>query len=184
LAAQHVPRQHVPDADAEYDMDGQQLAALVSFVDALPAPVAQLPKQDAAARRVAKGERLFEQIGCAHCHPRRLGAIEGLYGDLLLHRIIEEGIDGESYRRIEPKVDLPTHHPLADEWKTPPLLGVADSAPYLHDGRAPSFDYAIAGHDGEGATARAAFTALALEEKGALRVYLMSLRRAPRLIVP
>ena len=70
------------------------------------------------------------------------------------------------------------------EYLTPRLWGLANSAPYLHDGRAPSFDYAIAGHDGEGAAARAAFAALSHEEKGALRVYLMALRRAPRVIVP
>ena len=70
------------------------------------------------------------------------------------------------------------------EYLTPRLWGVADSAPYLHDGRAPSFDYAIAGHDGEGAAARAGYVALTLEEKGDLRVYLMSLRRAPRLMIP
>src|SRR2546428_10962503 len=73
--------------------------------------------------------------------------------------------------------------PLRD-YLTPRLWGVADSAPYLHDGRAPSFDYAIAGHDGEGAAARAAFAGLPMEEKGALRVYLMSLRRVPRVVVP
>ena len=72
----------------------------------------------------------------------------------------------------------------ARAYLTPRLWAVADSAPYLHDGRAPSLDYAIAGHDGEGAAARAAFAALGPEEKGALRVYLMSLRRAPRVIVP
>jgi CxxC motif-containing protein (DUF1111 family) len=70
------------------------------------------------------------------------------------------------------------------EYLTPRLWAVADSAPYLHDGRAPSFDYALAGHDGEGAAARAAFASLSMEEKGALRVYLMSLRRAPRVMVP
>jgi CxxC motif-containing protein (DUF1111 family) len=70
------------------------------------------------------------------------------------------------------------------EYLTPRLWGVADSAPYLHDGRAPSFDYAISGHDGEGAAARAAFAALSVPEKGALRVYLMSLRRASRVVVP
>jgi CxxC motif-containing protein (DUF1111 family) len=70
------------------------------------------------------------------------------------------------------------------EYLTPRLWGVADSAPYLHDGRAPSLDYAIAGHDGEGAEARAAFAALGLQEKGPLRVYLMSLRRTPRVMVP
>lgn len=70
------------------------------------------------------------------------------------------------------------------EYATPRLWGVADSPPYLHDGRAPSFDYAIAGHDGEGAAARDAFFALPLDERGPLRVYLMSLRRAPRVMVP
>ena len=67
---------------------------------------------------------------------------------------------------------------------TPRLWGMADSAPYLHDGRAPGIDHAIAGHDGEGAASRAAFEALAPEQKGELRVYLMSLRRAPRVVVP
>lgn len=70
------------------------------------------------------------------------------------------------------------------EYLTPRLWGVADSGPWLHDGRAPSFDYAIAGHGGEGAAARAAFAALEREEQGALRVYLMSMRRAPRVMVP
>jgi hypothetical protein len=70
------------------------------------------------------------------------------------------------------------------DYLTPRLWGVADSAPYLHDGRAPSFDYAIAGHDGEGAAARAAFDALPLADRGALRVYLMGLRRPSRVFVP
>ena len=55
----------------------------------------------------------------------------------------------------------------SSEYLTPRLWGVADSAPYLHDGRAPSFDYAIAGHDGEGAAARAAFDALPLRRTAA-----------------
>jgi CxxC motif-containing protein (DUF1111 family) len=70
------------------------------------------------------------------------------------------------------------------EYLTPRLWGVADSGPYLHDGRAPAFDYAIAGHDGEGAAARAAFDAVPPEDRGPLRVYLMSLRRASRVVVP
>jgi CxxC motif-containing protein (DUF1111 family) len=70
------------------------------------------------------------------------------------------------------------------DYLTPRLWGVADSAPYLHDGRAPSFGYAIAGHDGEGAAARAAFAKLPRDQKADVNVYLMSLRRAPRLLVP
>jgi CxxC motif-containing protein (DUF1111 family) len=69
------------------------------------------------------------------------------------------------------------------DYLTPRLWGVADSAPYLHDGRAPSLDYAIAGHDGEGAAARDAFQALPSRRERAPRL-LMSLRRVPRVIVP
>jgi CxxC motif-containing protein (DUF1111 family) len=35
------------------------------------------------------------------------------------------------------------------EWRTPPLWGVRDSAPYLHDGRAETLEQAIAFHGGE-----------------------------------
>ena len=31
----------------------------------------------------------------------------------------------------------------SSEWRTPPLWGVADSAPYLHDGRAATLEAAI-----------------------------------------
>ena len=37
------------------------------------------------------------------------------------------------------------------EWRTPPLWGVANSGPYLHDGRAETLDEAIRLHGGEAA---------------------------------
>jgi hypothetical protein len=58
-----------------------------------------------------------------------------------------------------------------NQYLTPRLGGVADSAPYLHDGRAPSFDYAIAGHDGEGAAARKALRGARRAREGGLRVF-------------
>lgn len=51
--------------------------------------------------------------------------------------------------------DLPTKdvgitwEALQREWRTPPLWGLADSGPYLHDGRARSIDEAIRWHGGE-----------------------------------
>ena len=36
------------------------------------------------------------------------------------------------------------------EWRTPPLWGIRDSGPYLHDGRATTLEQAIAIHGGEG----------------------------------
>ena len=42
-----------------------------------------------------------------------------------------------------------TWEALQREWRTPPLWGLADSGPYLHDGRAESIDEAIRWHGGE-----------------------------------
>ena len=154
----------------------------------------------------ARGRQQFHDLGCAGCHqpmmvlenpmlvvdgvppidlaremrqpglrddPALGGYPVWLFSDLKRH---DMGASNEA-RHVQNGVDRTAY-------LTPRLWGMADSAPYLHDGRAPSIDYAIAGHDGEGAAARAAFAALPLNDRGPLRVYLMSLRRAPRLFVP
>ena len=64
------------------------------------------------------------------------------------------------------------------------LWGLANSAPYFYDGHAPWFDQAIAAHGGEAETSATAYAALTCEDRGALRVYLLSLRRGRRLVVP
>jgi hypothetical protein len=153
-----------------------------------------------------RGRRQFHALGCAGCHRPMLVLedpvlpVAGLPPIDLSREMRQPGL------RYDPDLggypvwlfsDLKRHDMgkanaaqhlqrgvALEEYLTPRLWGVADSAPYLHDGRAPSFDYAIAGHDGEGAAARAAFAALSLEEKGDLRVYLMSLRRTSRVVVP
>ena len=48
---------------------------------------------------------------------------------------------------------------LESEWRTPPLWGVADSPPYLHDGRAATLIDAITLHGGEAETATLRFFA-------------------------
>ena len=63
----------------------------------------------------------------------------------------------------------------ATEWRTPPLWGVADSAPYLHDGRAQTLDIAIATHDGEAAKTAARFRKLAPSDRKAVLAFLSSL---------
>jgi CxxC motif-containing protein (DUF1111 family) len=67
---------------------------------------------------------------------------------------------------------------------TRPLWGLAETAPYLHDGRAPTVHDAIVLHGGEAAAARDAY--LALDERGraSVRVFLLSLSRQPKLFVP
>lgn len=62
------------------------------------------------------------------------------------------------------------------EWKTPPLWGVADSAPYLHDGRAETLQQAIEWHGGEASASREKYARLEREQQEKLIVFLSSLR--------
>ena len=58
------------------------------------------------------------------------------------------------------------------EWKTPPLWGLRDSAPYMHDGRAETILEAIAMHDGEGRGSRDRFFKLSFHDQQALLAFL------------
>jgi hypothetical protein len=164
------------------------------------------PTTTSFAHDFQRGRRQFHELGCAGCHVPMLVlddptlVVEGLPPIDLARHLREPGLRYDARLRGYPVwlfSDLKRHDMgkanaarhvqrgvALQEYLTPRLWGVADSAPYLHDGRAPSFDYAIAGHDGEGAAARAAFEAVPPQDRGPLRVYLMSLRRASRVIVP
>lgn len=61
------------------------------------------------------------------------------------------------------------------EWRTPPLWGVRDSAPYLHDGRASSLEDAIALHGGEAQLSANRFFRLPPEERSRLLAFLRSM---------
>ena len=67
---------------------------------------------------------------------------------------------------------------------TRPLWGLAQTAPYLHDGRAPTVHDAIVLHGGEATKARDAYLALDEKERAGVRVFLTSLSREPKLFVP
>jgi CxxC motif-containing protein (DUF1111 family) len=131
------------------------------------------------------GFLVFQSIGCATCHAPRLGAVSGVFSDLLLHDMGESSSDVATYygapvapapsgelagaqvpaprrgptgftgmpvtRRRDPSAKTqerprPSGPATAAEWRTPPLWGVADSPPYLHDGRASTLDAAIRLH--------------------------------------
>lgn len=62
------------------------------------------------------------------------------------------------------------------EYRTPPLWGVADSAPYLHDGRATTLRAAIEWHGGEAFVSRANFAQLSEKEQVAILKFLESLK--------
>jgi CxxC motif-containing protein (DUF1111 family) len=65
---------------------------------------------------------------------------------------------------------------LNAEWRTPPLWGVADSAPYLHDGRAENLVDAINLHGGEAEHVARNFRALQLADRVRLIAFLRTLR--------
>jgi CxxC motif-containing protein (DUF1111 family) len=68
------------------------------------------------------------------------------------------------------------------EWRTPPLWGVADTAPYLHDGRAATLDEAILWHGGEASESKECYVSLSASEQELVVAFLSSLR-APDLEV-
>jgi len=69
------------------------------------------------------------------------------------------------------------------EWLTRPLWGVADTAPYMHDGRAATLKEAITLHGGAAESTSAAFSELEAREQAELLVFLNSLTRSPTLLV-
>lgn len=64
------------------------------------------------------------------------------------------------------------------------LWGLADTAPYLHDGRAPTVEDAIVLHGGEASAARDAYLALDEPGRASVRVFLTSLSRQPKPFLP
>jgi CxxC motif-containing protein (DUF1111 family) len=170
------------------DLTQEQCDQLTAFVASLPRPEERPPESAADQVAAAAGRRLFNSIGCADCHTPDLGSVTGIYSDLLLHRMGEELVGGGSYgERALPapggspvEAPAPAGHPVEapapDEWRTPPLWGVADSAPYMHDGRAATLEEAIRLHGGQGKIAADGFALLTPSEKAQLVTFLKTLR--------
>ena len=71
------------------------------------------------------------------------------------------------------------------EWRTPPLWGVRDSAPYMHDGRAETLLEAVAVHGGEAGPTRDRFLQMPLADRSAVIAFMETLQaplHAPRLV--
>jgi CxxC motif-containing protein (DUF1111 family) len=169
-----------PDYEpAALDLTAEQCDQLTAFVASLPRPVERLPDGPAGEQAPA-GKKLFSKIGCADCHTPDLGWLEGIYSDLLLHRMGEDLVGDGSYNDPPPDKrgddPSPVQTPAPGEWRTPPLWGVADSAPYLHDGRAATLEEAIKLHGGQGARAASRFAALGKAEQAQVIAFLKTLR--------
>lgn len=133
------------------DLTAEQCRQLTAFIQGLSQPVERLPALTEEREQATAGKHVFTKIGCADCHTPDLGSIEGLYSDLLLHRMGPGLQGGGSYN--DPPLDVPDFDPglgpHPSEWRTPPLWGVATSPPYLHDGRANTLEDAILQHGGQ-----------------------------------
>ena len=132
------------------DLTLEQCNQLTAFCASLPRPSERVPDDSLARDGVMDGKKAFGKIGCADCHTPDVGSVKGIYSDLLLHRMGEQLQGGGSYNEPPlPRPDgTPGDGPSPGEWRTPPLWGVADSAPYLHDGRAATLEDAIKLHSG------------------------------------
>ena len=192
-----VPGHHQPSlaapgdhkvGPAKLDLDEVQCNQLIEYVRELRPPVLR-PAIEASA---TLGFPIYVSIGCAACHATSLGGVDGLYSDLLLHDLGDRISDSGGYGGSSPPggvrdlsdVKEPQTRTSGEagptEWRTAPLWGVADSAPYLHDGRASSLDEAIRLHGGEAAATSNRYMDLNRVDRHDLLAFLQSLTAAPK----
>ena len=185
------------------DLNRDECNALVQYLRNLPEPVQRDAISSQETSEVRAGHSKFTAIGCAVCHVQKLASVNGLYSDLLLHDMGQELGDSGSYgipfsddqdsdvasvqlanetpvspfatAQQTPEQTAKLKGALRQEWRTPPLWGVRDSAPYLHDGRASTLEHAIAFHGGQGAKSALAFFESTPEEKYQVMAFLKSL---------
>ena len=186
------------------DMNKAECDALVGFLKNLPAPVERKPANVQESAAIKAGHKQFEAVGCANCHVQQVGAVDGLYSDLLLHDmgpdlgdtgdygIFIHDMPEEDQQELPPQIiEANPNNPqqqaktakqlakitgaLRQEWRTPPLWGVRDSGPYLHDGRADTLEQAIAFHSGQAAPATVKFFELKSEQRQQVITFLKSL---------
>ena len=198
----------VVGVDVDEDGDGVvneigvgPVSALEVFITTLPAPIQE------RQRKGDSGSALFNEMGCETCHRPSLvtdgptlsyrfpedsidtsvnvflevdlededlgfasagkGIQVGLYADLKRHDM-GPGLSENFGSRLDRM------------FTTARLWGVADSAPYMHDGRALTLNAAILMHGGEAQAAADAFAAAEVEEQAALLRFLRSLRTPVR----
>lgn len=196
-----------PDNDGvQRELEEGTLTAAALYLAMLETPVILPPHDPGLRLRFANGEQLFELAGCAHCHRPELLLIDYYWeehsdttkGEPITLHLFVDGDQPRGTGRVRLFSDLKRHdmgEKLADPHPDPesniprsvfltrPLWGLAESAPYLHDGRAATIPEAILEHGGEAQGARDAFAALSPEEQADLHIFLLSLTREPRVRV-
>jgi CxxC motif-containing protein (DUF1111 family) len=176
-----------PEQDAPQDLDRKQFRSLVAFVKTLPRPVETVPSQSGERDSAVRGKEVFNTVGCAVCHTPDLGGVNGIYSDFLLYTLedpMPQG--GSSYQEPPQQLQLPNRpegEPRPSEWKTPALWGVADSAPYLHDGSAPTLRDAILKHRGDAKSVLERYQTLSAIDQASVIAFLGTLKAPPNAAV-
>lgn len=157
------------------DLTQDECDALTAYVASLPAPVERgAPAGKGEQPDISAGRALFARAGCTACHLPRLGPVEGIYSDLLLHRMGADLADPGHYGTDSIATGV-TAGAEGEEWRTPPLWGFRDSGPYLHDGRAETLEEAVALHGGQGEESARKFFELKPRERLQVETFLNSL---------
>ncbi len=175
------PLGHCDYPDVEPDLDRTQFRSLLAFVDTLERPIETPPTSEQGRTRATHGKTLFATVGCVACHLPEVGGLAGVYSDFRLHRLDDfDGPGKGGYDEETPDLPLlPFEHPDPAEWKTPPLWGVADSAPYFHDGGSPTLESAINRHLGNAKSVTNAYKALPADDRQAILEFLGTLKAPP-----
>ncbi|AFY72349.1 putative thiol oxidoreductase [Synechococcus sp. PCC 7502] len=168
-----------PDSKSRNDIDEAKLVSATFYTQSLtvPARAVNIIKD----KQVQKGDRLFNQSGCASCHiptlktgNHELAAISDQtihpYTDLLLHDL---------------GAGLADHRPdflaTGTEWRTSPLWAIGltqtvlPGTGFLHDGRARTLEEAVLWHGGEAEKSKQAFINMSKGDRQALIQFLRSL---------
>jgi CxxC motif-containing protein (DUF1111 family) len=187
-AVDPLPGAAQPIARETVDLTDDECNDLTAFARALPAPPRQAAADSGQAQRVEEGQQLFYNVGCAACHPATLGEVSGIYSDLLVHDMGPRLMDPLPARfessQVTPSGTYYGPPPVSPgelalelrrEWKTPPLWGVHDTGPYLHDGRAATLEEAISLHAGEASDAARRYQFLSRESRDRLLAFLHTL---------
>lgn len=192
-----------PDADGvQRELEEGALTAGAVYLAMLETPVILPPRDPGLLERWARGSELFDEVGCADCHKRELLLEYALWteapdttgGPGVVLNLLSDGEGPRGTALVKLFSDLKRHDmgpELADPHDDPggvprswfltrPLWGLAETAPYLHDGRAQTIPAAIVAHGGEAQASRDAFLALEPDEQRDLHVFLLSLTREPK----
>jgi hypothetical protein len=196
--------------DVDEDQDGVANEVLVGEMSALVIfnTTLEHPSEPRRGSKPKPGPALFDDIGCAACHIPSLysdsSELTYSYPEVLddpsaniylsvdlaqapakFQRVKGGGIEVPLYADLKrhdmgPALAETFGHPLDRMFTTARLWGVADTAPYLHDGRALTLDEAILMHGGEAQDARDEYAGLEEKDKAVLLEFLLTLRTPRR----